>query len=330
MELINGWMPLAWLAAIAAFAVVIVLVRSRRRRASRSAARIAHAERLAALPGYATARSRLRALLIAGVAVAGVLLLSAIALSSRIVAVTSHEPELHNRDIVLCLDTSGSMTDYDVAILDTFATLVDSFEGERIGLTIFNASAVTVFPLTTDYDYVTEQMSKLRENMADPDTDYAYTDGTLLGDGSSLIGDGLASCVMRFDNLDEERSRSIIFATDNFVAGKQLISLPEAGRYASENGVTVFGVNPGDAAAKDYIAELATEMRETVESTGGSYYALADPDAIPGIVHAIQSEEATAMTGPPQMVRTDQPVPYLWIALLSTIALMLLGWRLRR
>lgn len=330
MELINWWMPIAWLAVIAVFVLIVILVRRHQRRASGRAVRIAHAERLSALPGYARAVSRFRLLLLASTALVAALVLSAVALSSRPVSVTSFQPELHNRDIVLCLDTSGSMTDYDVAILDTFSELVDEFEGERIGLTIFNASAVTYFPLTTDYDYVAEQMSKLRDNMADPDTDYAYTDGTLLGDGSSLIGDGLASCVMRFDNLDEERSRSIIFATDNFVAGKQLIPLPEAGRYALDNGVVVYGVNPGDAASKDYIAELATEMRDTVESTGGEYYALDDPDAIPEIVDSIQSEEASALDAPVQIVRTDEPVLAIWIALLGTIAILLLGWRLKR
>ena len=46
--------------------------------------------------------------------------------------------------------------------------------------------------------------------------DYIY-DGTFEGEGSSIIGDGLASCVLGFPKLDEERSRIIILGTDNFV-----------------------------------------------------------------------------------------------------------------
>lgn len=330
MEVINGWMPLVWVAALAVTVAIALLIRRRRRRAPGASVRIAHLERLTALPGYRRARTRMQLWLSIGIALTVVAVAASAALSTRIVTVHTVTPEIHNRDIVLCLDTSGSMTEYDVAILDTFIELVDEFEGERIGLTIFNASAVTYFPLTTDYDYVTEQMTELRENMDDPNTDYAYTDGTLLGDGSSLIGDGLASCTQRFDNLDEERSRSIIFATDNFVAGKQLVSLPQAGKYAKDNGVIVYGLNPGDSSSKNYIAELAAEMKDAVETTGGEYFALGDPQAVPDIVTSIQKQETAKMDAPSYVVKTDDPDRYLWIAFWTVLALLTVGWRLRR
>lgn len=327
--MLNGWMPLIWAGAVVVTLVIALLIRSRRRAAS-TAVRVAHLNRVSALPAFRRARSRMRILLAVGIALTTIAVAASAALSSRLVTVHTVTPEVHNRDIVLCLDTSGSMTDYDIAILDTFIELADQFEGERIGLTIFNASAVTYFPLTTDYEYVTDQMTELRDNMDDPTTDYAYTDGTLLGDGSSLIGDGLASCTQRFDNLDEDRSRSIIFATDNFVAGQQLVSLPQAGKYAKDNGVVVYGLNPGDSTAKNYIEELATELKETVETTGGEYYALSDPKAVPDIVTSIQKQEASSMEAPSYVVRSDQPDLYLWIAFWSTIALLGVGWRLRR
>lgn len=330
MELMHGWMLWIWLGVLAVAAIVGVVFAVRDGRVGRDAVRIAHRERLLRLPAYRRARGRLRLGLVVALAVAIVGVVSAAFLSTRVVAVQKHTIEQNNRDIVLCLDTSGSMTEYDAAILESFGELVEKFDGERIGLTIFNASAVTYFPLTTDYDYVAAQMDDLRENMEDPDTDYAYTDGTLLGDGSSLIGDGLASCVSRFDHLDEERSRSIVFATDNYVAGKQLVSLPEAGKYAEDYGVVVYGLNPGDANGKNYVAELAAEFRDTVESTGGEYYAMDDPDAVPGIVESIEKQEATTLEGPTQIIRTDEPEPLLWLALVATLALLTVSWRLRR
>ena len=42
----------------------------------------------------------------------------------------------------------------------------------------------------------------------------SFVEGTKEG-GTSLIGDGLASCAMRFDDGERRRSRSIVFATDN-------------------------------------------------------------------------------------------------------------------
>lgn len=331
MALINWWMPIVWLAVLVVAAAAGLLVgRTARRRPTASAVPVAHADRLASLPGYRRVVRRYRGLLLATVALVVVLVLSAVALSSRLVSLSVFRPELHDRDIVLCLDASGSMTEYDAALLDTFANLVDSFEGERIGLTIFNASAVTYFPLTTDYDYAKKQMESLRDDMTDPATDYDYTNGTLLGDGSSLIGDGLASCVMRFDDLDEDRSRSIVFATDNYVAGKELITLPEAGEYASSKDVTVYGINPGDTGSQDYIAELAKQMQDAVEATGGKYFTLDDPSTVPSIVESIQEEESGTIYGAPVIVRHDQPVPFIWLSLLGTAAIIVVGWRLRR
>ena len=55
---------------------------------------------------------------------------------------------------MLCLDVSGSMIAYDAAVLEVFEQLTEEFTGERISMVVFNASAVTYFPLTNDYDYI--------------------------------------------------------------------------------------------------------------------------------------------------------------------------------
>ena len=55
---------------------------------------------------------------------------------------------------MLCLDVSGSMSEVDVEVLSVFEELLDGFEGERIGLTIFNSSPVQIFPLTDDYEFI--------------------------------------------------------------------------------------------------------------------------------------------------------------------------------
>jgi len=332
MELSFWWMPLLWVFVIAGVvALAFVLTRRRmRRRPARAAVPVAHTERLTALPAYRRALTRYRTLLALSVAAVVVALVAAVVLSARPVAVSAYQPELRNRDIVLCLDVSGSMVDYDAEIVDTFSDLVDEFDGERIGLVLFNASAATAFPLTSDYAFVEDQLSALGDKMRNADEDYSFANGTLLGNGSSLIGDGLGSCVMRFDDIGQERSRSIILATDNFVAGEQIVTLPEAGEFATENDVTVYGINPGDVASKSYIKDLADEFEKVVDDTGGAYYALDDPGAIPAIVEQIQSEQAADMTGATQIVKTDIPVWPIVAGLFGTAALMFLGWRLKR
>jgi hypothetical protein len=328
MEVIFWWMGLVWLVVIAA--VVAIVVVRRRRRADDAAAPIpvAHSERLTELPGYRAALARYRALLFSLAAVLVIALVASIGLTMRFASITLVQQDEHNRDIVLCLDVSGSMIDYDTEVLDVFSELAEKFAGERLSLVIFNASAVTYFPLTSDVDYIQSQFTRLQEEFESPDLE--YYDGTLVGNGSSLVGDGLASCAVRFDQPDQDRSRSVILVTDNLVAGEPIFSLEDAGDLASERGIRVYGVNPGDSTAKDYLDELAQEFEKVVLATGGSYYALDDPSAIPSIVTKITSQQAALNKGPVQLVHDDEPALAVWLIVLAMLGLFGLAWRLKR
>jgi len=328
MEVIFWWMPLLWLVVIAG--VVAAMLWLRRKRGARDATSlpIANSERLTTLPGYARALRRYRLLLAGVCASIVILLLMGIGLTMRFASVDVRQPELKSRDIVLCLDVSGSMIDYDSEVVDVFSDLAEQFEGERISLVIFNASAVTYFPLTSDYDYIQKQFAKLQEEFVSPDQ--SYYEGTLIGDGSSLVGDGLASCATKFDSPDAPRSRSVILVTDNLIAGEQIFTLPEAGQLAADRRVRVYGINPGDSEAKEYLDDLATEFKQVVEATGGGYYALEDPDNIPAIVDSITAEQAALMKGPVQLVRNDEPGFFVLLAFLGVAGLFVLGWRLKR
>lgn len=327
MELILWWMPLAAAVVIAAAVVAVVLVR-RARPGVGSGRPVANIRRLSALPGYRAAMGRYRTLL-AGVAVfAALLVVASVGLASRPAARELIYPEASNRDIVLCLDVSGSMIDFDAEIVEVFAELAGRFDGERIGLVVFNASAVTYFPLTSDYEYVERQLIRIGGQFASDDADFFA--GTFFGDGSSLIGDGLASCTERFDTPEADRSRSIILATDNLVVGAPVFTLPEAGALAASRGIRVYGVNPGDQTSREYLDVFADEFEQVVDETGGAYYALADPNAIPSIVEEITAEQAAVMQGTPQLARADQPAVPLLLAYLGLAGTMLLAWRVRR
>lgn len=54
-----------------------------------------------------------------------------------------------NRDDVLCLDVSRSMYEYDVEIIKTYRTLARKFDGERLGLVLFDRSPAVVFQRQT-------------------------------------------------------------------------------------------------------------------------------------------------------------------------------------
>jgi Ca-activated chloride channel homolog len=227
MELKQAWVMIP--AGVVLVAVAVALWWLLRRRRSVGTVAVANTELLRRLPEFhrAVVRQRVMALCLAGLAlvVAVAAVVGAARPQDRSVVSRSQE----NRDIVLCLDVSGSMIDVDAQVISTFQQLADGFRGERISLVIFNSTAVPVFPLTDDYEFVRTELRRAADALDTLDPTDSFFAGTLNGNGSSLIGDGLATCARSFDHPELKRARSIILATDNEAAGRSLFSLPEAG-----------------------------------------------------------------------------------------------------
>ncbi|HEU4667964.1 MAG TPA: VWA domain-containing protein [Arthrobacter sp.] len=340
MELMWWW--LVPLAAAAAGAAGWAALRPDRNANARRRP-VAHADRLAMLPEYQAAlRRHRRRLAVAALACASLLVSTAVA-AARPVEVTTIRPEQHNRDIMLCLDASGSMSSADAAVVDVFSELAAEFDGERIGLTVFDSTAIQVFPLTDDYGYAREQLQLARDAFEGKPGSSGFLDGTWSGRGSSLIGDGLASCLNSFprgagqagkrnpgrDPGQPSRSRSVVLATDNFLSGDPIMTLGEAAALATDRAVRVYALNPGDL---DYGAgpdQPGAQLRDAAESTGGAYYALDSPEAVPGVVRGVEDTEKSSLPGAPRAVAADEPRLPLAAALLSGLVLAVAGWRLR-
>jgi len=329
MELAFDWMPLVLVGMLIAGAVALTIVLLLRRRVRRSAAPVAHSERLTALPRFRRMLVVYRVALLLVVAVVAGSLVATGLLAARPVDAEITRSTTYTRDIVLCLDVSGSMVEYDAQVIEQFEALADEFAGERLALVLWSSSAVQTFPLTDDYEFVGEQLRQVRESMElsveDDYSGYPYWNGTLVAEGASLIGDGLASCVMSFDRLDSRRSRTIILATDNVINGEPIVSLEEAGEFATDRGVRVFAINPETS----YTQREGEELEEVAESTGGGYYELEDSNAVPRIVDGLLEDQATEFQGAPVLEYTDIPnAAYGW-AVGAFLVLLLLAWRLR-
>jgi hypothetical protein len=273
------------------------------RRVRRSPAAVANSTILTTLPEYQRAlrthRIRMGALAASALLLGG----AAIVGAARPVDVSVERPQTRSRDIMLCLDISGSMAAYDAELVRTFTTLVAQFEGERIGLVIFNSSAATVFPLTDDYDFIRGELDAASRALSG-DRDYeSFFAGTFNGLGTSLIGDGLATCVSSFDRIDTQRARSIVFATDNHLAGRPILDVDEAIEFAKARGVRVYGLNPEESGPDDE----AMQLRQLVRSTAGEYYPMGDRNAVGGIVSAVQAQEATVIDSAARRLLTDSP-----------------------
>lgn len=319
-----------WVGAIvlvvAAVWLVVVAVRRRRRRRSAApvaGAPIANVDRALESPVFVRMRRRYRRLVHTELALLATAAAACTVLLMQPVGSRAEGSSRLNRDVMLCLDVSGSMADVDSMLLDQFERLAGDLAGERIGLTIWNGSAVTLFPLTDDAAFVHATLGTARDALERNDVN--FLNGTRLG-GSSLIGDGLASCALRFDRLDEHRARSIVFATDNALAGSPIMTLAEAAQLARGRGVQVFALAPADQIAPGNAANLRNE----VLSTGGAYFEVGDRAALASVVQEIRALQASATEQPPRHVEQDRPGPWLTLAALATAGAALAAWGLRR
>lgn len=292
----------------------------------------AHTARLTELPRYKVLRRRrVQAMWVLSVSLILLIVGSTLA-ASRPITSREEKPASTNRDIMLCLDVSGSMTRVDAEILKVFKELVKSFNGERVGMVIFDSSAVQAFPLTEDQDFLNAQLDEAisaltRNGVASS----RYFSGTFTGtSGSSLIGDGLATCVSSFPGQGSEsqasgakRSRSIILATDNVLAGKPVFTLEEAQRKARDANITVYGINPRATRTQ------AADMQRILESNGGYYYTLGNARAAKDIVDRIQRTDEAKIDGVPRVIISDDPRLWLLVAGLGMLGMIVGVWRWR-
>lgn len=314
-----------------------------RRAMRKSPVVVANSSYLDRLPSFVRAQRTAKFVRAAQVGIAVIAVVAASMLSGRVATERIESPDFATRDIVLCLDVSGSMYEYDTEVLEAFAGMVDSFEGERVALSIFNSTSRTVFPLTNDYDLIHRELMEGAEAIDFDEFGYRlgnknydeekvrqyvdFVDGTRgIPDEASVIPDGLASCGLLFDQAEQDRSRSIIFATDNEVNGNPIFTLQEAVDGVTARDIDLYTFFPG---AFECGPECLEELETATEDNDGELYQSSDPDAIPSIINDIQRTQAVAMGATPTVVRTDHPAAGFTLTFLSLIGILLLGWRAR-
>jgi hypothetical protein len=226
---------------------------------------------------------------------------------------------------------------------------VAGLSGDRFGITIFNTSSVLYVPMTDDYDFIISRLEELKEYFRlqkifqSDDFNYDFSDdyykmtekleyfdaGTLVNNyskGSSLIGEGLASCVYSFPRLaKEDRTRVIIMATDNaqMALSKPLIELDGAVDLCNKNHITMFGLFPDQdtyslGTMTGYQQNLQ-DFERAVEKTGGVFYQQSKTLTVDDIVRDIQKQEAMMVDELIIKREVDRPVPFI-IMLLSFLA----------
>lgn len=282
-------------------------------------------------------------------------LVAALAICTVLIARPAHvdrdAERSSSRDIVLCLDVSGSALPYDRAVIETYLELVSHFQGERIALSIFNSTSRTVFPLTDDYDLVSSQLTKAADALRGvesqddidkmSDKDYQKIADWLEGtqnrkNSTSLIGDGLVSCAAMIPGFAygdtsgaaRQRPASIVLATDNVASGTPTYSLAQALDMTEASHISVDGLFSGPRQSEG--DATTTEMKQQIESRGGTFLTQSGSSDINELVRQIDSRRTSESRRSSQAALIDAPG---WWTLMLVVLLaiwMILAWRLRR
>ncbi len=238
--------------------VPLVLLIAREWRARRTSPAIAVADldpwRAAAGPSW---RIRLRVVPLIVRALAIALVILAFARPRQGLTVTTIPEE--GIDVVLAVDVSSSMT---ASITDSRTTriaaaqavvtnFVNSLEGDRVGLVIFQARALTLSPLTSDLDAIRRRIGTLAPGLLD--------DGTAIGLGLSEA--------LTLAKDSPAKSRVVVLLTDG-QNNAGTITPAQAARVAQALGVRVYtiGFLVADAGVEDRV------LTSIAETTGGRSY----------------------------------------------------------
>ena len=201
-------------------------------------------------------------------------------------------------DIMLCLDTSGSMQAMDLApnrltaALTVSKAFVEARPDDRIGLVVFAGQAVTQCPLTSDHSALLTYLDQVRIGATG-------TDGT-------AIGNGLATALNRLKKV-QSKSKVVILLTDGRNNAGELDPLGAA-KLAKSLGVRVYTIGAGkrgeapmpvpDPFGFNRRVMVRVDIDEgtlqaIASETGGRYFRATDTEGLANVYEEINRLEKT-------------------------------------
>lgn len=216
--------------------------------------------------------------------------------------------ERSGRDLVLVLDTSGSMAESgfskeksDRRKYDLLVEMVERFLQKRhddnVGLVIFGSFAYAASPVTYDLEAL-RQILKM-------------TDVGVAGQ-STAIGEGIDQALrsLRFGHAKE---KVIVLITDGYQnAGS--VSVKQAVEKAKKEGVKIYTIGLGTP--KDFDAKL---LQRIADETGGKMFAAKDASELEGVFDDLDSLEPSPIRSKAML----NPRPWYWVPLLAAMVLLI-------
>jgi uncharacterized protein YegL len=172
-----------------------------------------------------------------------------------------------SQDVILCIDSSGSMISSDPSDLrkDAAKSYVDDMLIPDRGAVVDFDSVVNLLnPLSTDYVQIKRDIDTIDSS-----------GGTAIGAALKLANDELIK------NGDPNHIQVIILLTDGVTIDEQLC-YKEAAR-AAANGIKIYTIGLGSFVDEELLQDIA-------DITGAKYYPASTPEALEGIYYEIRTE----------------------------------------
>lgn len=176
---------------------------------------------------------------------------------------------ISGRDLMLCIDISGSMRDTDLYTGNTRASrlavvklvageFVAQRTGDRIGMIMFGSQAYVQTPLTLDHETVLHFLDEAAVGLAGR---------------STAIGDAIGLGVKRLrDRVGV--SRVLILLTDGENSAGT-VSPEDAANVAAENGIRIYTIGVGSAVQNGALRRNGVDegsLQRIAMTTGGQYF----------------------------------------------------------
>jgi len=242
-------------------------------------------------------------------------------------------------DIMLCLDSSGSMQALDfkekgnrVDRLSVVKRVVGEFirgrKNDRIGMVVFGQEAFTQCPLTLDYGVLLSLLDSVQIGMA--------------GD-TTAIGSALGLCVKRLKDLPS-KSKVIILLTDGR-NNAGAVSPATAADIAKTYNIKVHSIGVGTEGeapflvdsffGKQYVYQKVDldedTLKEIAAKTSGMYFRATSTEALEKIYQQIDAMEKTEIKIKEYMEYEELFMPLLMAGLgLLLLEIVLANTRLRK
>ena len=206
-------------------------------------------------------------------------------------------------DIILCLDTSGSMQALDFelnnqrvnrlqAVKQVVARFIKKRKSDRMGMVVFAGNAYTQCPLTLDYGVLSGFLDRVQIGMA--------------GD-TTAIGSALATSVKRLRDSRAKSKVVVLLSDGRNNAGA--IDPETAARLAGSCQVKVYTIGVGSQGPAPFEVDTVfgkqlvyqnvdldeTSLRRIAELTGGAYFRATDTQSLEAIYSKIDALEKTTV-----------------------------------